>query len=344
MNQRSYVPALLLALCLAPSIARAQGSDFDRNTARTLWQEGREALSKRDYTTAADRFTRSDSLFHAPTSLLGLAQAQVGLGKLVSAAETYNRLLRDPLPPGAPPAFIKALDAARAELAALSPRIPYVTIRVMGPGAAVAQVSVDGIAVPSAALGVRRAIDPGQHRIQAEAPGHAPAVATLTIAEGKTETVTVEPKPLAAGAPAPKPLASDHQPAEPSPAGQEGGARRTAGLVVGGIGAAGLAVGGILGIVTLVKSNGANASSACTGPATLANVDSCNSQRDAARGLQTGGIAVAVAGGVALGVGAVLFATAPRSADRPATLGGAPQSPSVALIVNAGGAWVSGRF
>jgi hypothetical protein len=49
---------------------------------------------------------------------------------------------------------------------------------------------------------------------------------------------------------------------------------------------------GILGIVAIVKSSAANGTTACTGPATMANVNGCNALRDAARAIQTGGIAV----------------------------------------------------
>ena len=176
MNLRRSAFALAFAFCfgLAPSVARAQISDFDRNTARTLGQEGHEALDRSDFSTAADRFTRAVAIVHAPTFLLGLAEAQVGLGKLVSALATYNRIVREGLPPSPPAAFTKALETARAEIEALARRIPYVIVQVAGPGAATARVTIDGLPVPAAALGVKRPVDPGKHLIRAEAPGLAP--------------------------------------------------------------------------------------------------------------------------------------------------------------------------
>ena len=54
------------------------------------------------------------------------------------------------------------------------------------------QVTLDGVAVPVAALGVKRPVDPGRHVIRAEAPGFAPSEVTVVVAEGKTETAVVD--------------------------------------------------------------------------------------------------------------------------------------------------------
>ena len=54
----------------------------------------------KDYERAAELFQQAEGLMHAPTLLLGLARAQAGLGKLVSAHETYIRVTREPLPDG----------------------------------------------------------------------------------------------------------------------------------------------------------------------------------------------------------------------------------------------------
>ena len=64
----------------------------------------------------------------------------------------------------------------------------------------------------------------------------------------------------------------------------------------------------------------------------------CNGLLDAARAIQTGGIVAAVVGGVALGTGAVLVATAPPAAAKSA----GPVAWS--LILHPTGASVVGRF
>src|SRR6266542_5174969 len=91
-------------LALAPVKASAEAPDADRTMARAMAEEGQDALERRDYRVAEDRFTRADALIHAPTLMLGLARAQAGLGKLVEAHESYQRILREGVKPGSPAA------------------------------------------------------------------------------------------------------------------------------------------------------------------------------------------------------------------------------------------------
>src|SRR5688572_30046531 len=87
-------------------------SEADRGQARQLAIEGNEALEKKDYVTAADKFGRADALFHAPTLLLGFARANAGLGKLVVAVEAYRRVVREGAPPDQP-TFVQAVEEAK---------------------------------------------------------------------------------------------------------------------------------------------------------------------------------------------------------------------------------------
>src|SRR5262249_45342792 len=161
MLLRRSLPALALALLLVPAAASAQISDADKAGARALAQQGQDALDAKDYATAADRFARARELVPAPTLSLGLARAQVGLGRWIAAQEPYTRLLRESVPANAPPAFAKALADARKELDALEPRIPSIVINVKG--APTFEVLLDGQPVPRALVGVNRPVDPGDH-------------------------------------------------------------------------------------------------------------------------------------------------------------------------------------
>lgn len=128
-----YLAPLLFALCAAPSIAFAQGANANRAAARALAFEAQSALEKKDYSAAAERFTRADALVHAPTLKLGLARAHTGRGNLVAAAEVYTRIVREGAPPSASPAFKRAVEDAKRELAALKPRMPPGPIVKKGP-------------------------------------------------------------------------------------------------------------------------------------------------------------------------------------------------------------------
>ena len=73
--------------------AFAQASEADRATARSLAREGHDALLKKDYALAEDRFRRADQLVHAPSLVVDHARALVGLGRLVEAHERYALVL-----------------------------------------------------------------------------------------------------------------------------------------------------------------------------------------------------------------------------------------------------------
>src|SRR5262245_46149255 len=99
---------------LAASVASAQpDGDEAKTRARALGNEAAERLVAKDYQGAIERVTKAESLFHAPTHLRILAEAQEGLGRLAAAMETYERLVAEPLPVGAHDAFLRAQELAK---------------------------------------------------------------------------------------------------------------------------------------------------------------------------------------------------------------------------------------
>ncbi|HYQ46512.1 MAG TPA: hypothetical protein VER11_31300 [Polyangiaceae bacterium] len=231
------------------SVASAEPSAEDRATARSLATEGYWALRDKRYAEAADRFSRADALVHAPTLTLDWARSLMGLGRLVEAAERYELIIREGVDPKAPPSWQRALSDAKTELAALRPRLSWVTITVTG-GGTDANVTIDGVAVSAAALGVRRAINPGAHDFAVAAKGYLGGHQALSLAEGEENSVTLElkldpdqqqPEPVIE-APKPEPVA----PAPPT-------RNHTPAYVAFGVGAAGLVVGSVSGILWLSK-------------------------------------------------------------------------------------------
>jgi hypothetical protein len=322
MKYRCLLAALAVATCLVPSRAEAGPSDADRATARALAAEAHHAVDAKDYATAAERFARADALVHAPTLMLGLARARVELGRLVAAQEAYTQILREDLPAKSPKSFFEAVELARTELAALAPRIAWVKLTVAG--SANAKVLLDGVEVPSAAIGVRRAVDPGKHVVTATGAEGGRAEATVTVGEGKTEAVTLELKltapappmvPSAAPEPAAKPQVTPIAPRPSAPPvavldpvpGPKSSVRKTVAVVSLGVGGAGLVLGGVMGGLVL-NLHGTLAKGCPNGrcPASLVpKLDSYN-----AFGLiSTVGF---IAGGALAGVGVVLLATAPK--------------------------------
>ena len=305
--------ALALLLTLAPAAASAQPSDGDRALARTLANEGYDALDRKDYAAAVERFTRADALFHVATVALGLARARVGLGQLVAARETYAAMVREGVPAGAPAPLVKAVADARKELDALAPRIPSLLITVTGPDAA--QVTVDGAPVARADLGKKLPVDPGMHDIRATAAGWAAAEASVVIAEKKTESVTLALR-REAGAPRPpgatRPLApSDEAAAAPWPT------QKKVGVGLMGAGALGVVIGGALAGVAHGKY--ADLASKC--PTRVACDPSLGPELSSYHAVGAGSVAAFVLGGAALGGGLVVFFTAPRGASPTASRG-----------------------
>ncbi len=286
----------LAAACLASGVARADPTDADRATARALAREGFDAQQSGHFAIAADRFSRADAIVHAPTLLLGLARAQVSLGSLVTAQETYQRIVREPLPPRAPPVFSKALEDAKRELAALAPRLSWVTIHV--DGATSPTVTIDDVPIPSAALGARRPCDPRMHLVKATAPGFADAEHAFVAAEGGEQTVRLTMEPLPTAPPPIVAVAPPHGNASP--------ARKKVAIASLGIGAAGLITGSVAGIWVLTKH--ASLSNVCTNGCPSSESSDLYTYRTVAN-LSTAALIVAGAGTV---VGVTLLLTSPK--------------------------------
>jgi hypothetical protein len=338
MTLRRLAFSVVLFGVLAPGAALAQPapvSDADRGAARQLVLDGVAALERKDYAAALDRFTRADALYRAPTVTLGLARANAGLGKLVAAQELYNKLAREALAPDASEAFKNAVVSARTELAALEPRVPSLVIDVRG--GAGPRVTVDNVEVPAAVLGVRRPVDPGQHVVRAVASRFLPGEATVNVAEGKTETVTLTLTPAPPGTPDAVLPGLAPMPGAGADAGGSGGSvLKPVGFAVLGVGAVGLLVGGIT--MGMAASKHSDLIRQCPGghcPPSLQ--PTLGPENDSYRTL--GGVAVGglVGGGVLAAAGIAMVVTAPKSTARAAVV-----SPIVGpAFVGAG---VGGRF
>jgi hypothetical protein len=239
------IPFVLGALA-APSMAYAQVADADRAAARALAFEANAALESKDYAAAAERFARADALVHAPTLLLGLARADVGLGKLVAAHEAYARIVREGVPPKASPALVRAVDDAKLELAALEPRMPYVLIEAKG--APDPHVELDGVPVPSIALGLKRMVDPGPRIVSATAEGFNRAEVKVEGVEGQTRTATL----VLVASPHQGSGAAQPPPSRPAPGSI---APKTIGFVTIGVGGAALIAGAVTGALALGRES-----------------------------------------------------------------------------------------
>lgn len=303
--------ALAAGLLVSPPAAQAETSDADKAQARELVGEGLKALRAGDFAAAYRAFSSADKLYHAPTTLLGVARAQAGLGHLVAAQEAYNRLVREELPPNPSEAFVNALADGKKELAALTPRIPTVVIEVRGPSEP--EVTLDGELVSSGALGFKRPVDPGKHVVVARAAGYGSAQREFTAVEGKAApesvTLTMTRDGSAVSAPAPGASSGAAVPGGGTPGGPSEPGRRevpTASYVAWGVGGAGLVVGVVAGVMAMSKKG--ELDDACRGSRCPPSASSIHDAYTTRGLVSTIGFVTAVVGG---GAGAALYFMAP---------------------------------
>jgi hypothetical protein len=243
-------PAVLRVLLAAALVcmtqrAAADPSLSDRETARSLMDDGDAKSDKGDFKAALKSYEAADAIMHVPTTGFEVARVQAQLGLLLEARETLARVLRSPAKPGEPPPFTAARKSAEQMNAELATRIPSITVVVTAADARQpVQLVFDGEVVPPAAAQAPRKVNPGRHSIVARA-GSAERKEDVTVAERDARTVTIDLK-LA-------PAAS-----EPI-RGAEGAPPSSSGLptvlVFGGFGlaAAGIAVGSVTGIMSFAK-------------------------------------------------------------------------------------------
>jgi hypothetical protein len=319
------------ASLLSPGLAWAEPTEADRATARALAAEGYDALERHDYKIAEDRFRRADALVHAPTIVVDRARALVGLGRLVEAYESYQLVLREGVATNAPASWKQAAADAAKEVGTVERRLAWLVLRVEGPSEP--NVTIDGVALPNASLGARRAIDPGRHNIRVAADGYVAAGRSVTLSEAQESevTLTLEEAPPTEEQPQPvteEPTQPSEQKRSPIPM-----------WVAFGVGGAGLTFGAIMGGLAL----GAHAelSDECPNDLCLAPSDEeearLNSDVKSYRGLaaaSTVGFAVGAAGVI---TGFTLFFLN-KGAKKPAN------TASVEPRIGLGSVGVEGRF
>jgi hypothetical protein len=265
--------------------------------------EGHNALLKRDFETAVDRFGRADALVHAPTLVVDWARALQGLGRFVEAHEKYELVLREGVPDGSPKSWSRALEDAKKELDLLKPRLGWITVVLKEP--AEATVTIDGLTVPPAAVGVKRAADPGFPEVSVTAPGYEPFKQTMTVGPGEEKSLEVSLTKLPEQ---PKRAAPPNVLGRSKPPNHT---RRAASYTLLGIGGAGFVVGGVAGGLFFRKRS--VLADECRGEACLPAAQKRIDRYHVYGTVSMVGVGVGVA---AFGTGLVLLLTEPRQSEK----------------------------
>jgi hypothetical protein len=215
-SERRLCVAAVAASMLVATAAHAQPTAVDRETARTLMDQGYELKRKGDLKEALKRFKAADDIMHVPTTALPLAQVQAGLGLLVEARDTLaSSLRRTPEKSNDPQPFKTARAEGEKLDASLAPRVPTLTITLKElPAGDTPTLDVDGNDVPADSVGLPRALDPGHHVVTVKSK-HAQGQAEVDVKEGEQKNLevalTVTPEPV----PEPQPKAEPEQPEAP---------------------------------------------------------------------------------------------------------------------------------
>jgi hypothetical protein len=328
--------AVCASLLVAQSARAQEVDDATRAAARRLGSTGVEAYQAHDYVTASEKLEKAFHVLQAPSLGLWSARALEKLGKLVEAQERYLKVTRLGVLGGDVQVQKKAQAEAATDLAALSPRVPAVIIRVEGATSSDVTLSIDGDSVSTELIGEARPVDPGSHKVVGVHGAEREEV-EVVVAESEQKPAVLQFGVAAAALSAPPPptaaephaaLAADSGPTQDS--GTHSG-QRTVGWLTVGVGAAGLALGGATGIIALVDRGNLHQGTDCFGndcrSSQKSKVDGYNTMRT----VSTIGF---IAGGALAATGIVLLLTAPRAAP----------APSAALVIAPTSAGIRGTF
>lgn len=342
------VSAIGLGALLLASAARAEPTEPARATAHKLVESALQLMSAERYTEACRKLEASQRLDPEIETKYHLAECYEKLGRTASAWAIFSEVAE---------AAEKAGDAeqermAREQVTATIPHLSYVTVAVPEPVAGLV-VRRDGRAMASATWGVAVPVDPGTHSIEATAPHKKPWKTMIAVgkdggsldvqipeleeapAKPVTEAApaakpTTAPKPSTKGTrqPGAKPPVPPGATGKPGPptgptvparaAAASGSRQRTWALISAGAGVIGLGIGTALVISAKNAYSDANrycdASNRCTDPTGVSLRDTAISRAD----LANIPLGIGLAG---LGLGAVLWSTAPSARATPPRTG-----------------------
>ncbi len=291
-------PALALTSSLCLSRAAAQTPSVQassENVAQTLFEQGRQLMEQGRYAEACPKFEESQRLDPASGTLLNLGDCYEHAGRLATAWTKFMDAAASAERAG------KAVRATEAQnrAGALQARLSKLVITAASNKLPGLQIRLDGTPVPATQWGTATPADPGEHTIDASAPGRQ-AFRTSVQLSREGETITVAVPELAAEGASASPVDADS--AQPHRLGRQ----KALALAAGGFGAVGIIAGTVFGLRS--KSKHDDASDACPS-------DPCRDQRGVdlwndARSAGNLSTVAFIVGAAALGGGAVLWLTA----------------------------------
>ncbi len=300
----SFLAALVCAAFAASLSFSAHASSGDAAAAETLFKQGLEAMAAADFDTACAKLSESDRLDPGVGTKFNLADCEEKRGRFAEAWRLFKEVV------AALPETDGRRPMAQARAEQVKARVPHLTIEVQDDAGEGARIARDGEELESQNVGVAVPLSVGAHSVRVEAPGHAPRVYELELAEGETKTLVVTTgdaieRPTTGGLAS----ASEDSHASDSLSSAEvstsDSSRTTLGYVIGGVGLLGLAAGGVAGIMTLDRKSTADENCLPIGCD-----DTGRAARDSGKTLGTLTTVGLAVGAVGLGVGLYLVLSA----------------------------------
>lgn len=319
----AIVSTSALSSVVLPRTAHAQAAQSAQPSTGTNEERARAAFAEglrlrdelRRSTQSLSKFAEAYGL--APTPLTGyeLGKTHMALGQLLEAQRVFAAIGAMPPDPLQSAKGKAAREDAKRLVAELDTKIPSILVKLQGaPQDPPPLVSIDGKPIEASALAKPQRVNPGERTVKVAAGGTETSK-IVTILDGRVETVTFE---FVGGAPTATAGSGSFLPS-----------RKTIALIVGGAGVIGVGVSLALGAIASGKNSSAREKH-CGEVVGGANANQCDFQGylDMKNAGRTADLATAlfIVGGVAVGVGAVLWVTAPPAADaKRVALGVSPQ-------------------
>lgn len=259
-----------LVLALALTVATQARAQTDPVVAQALFDEAKLLIKKGDWAAACPKLAESERLDPGVGTLLNLGECYDHIGKTARAWATFRE---------AEAVAVQQGQQARAQYAkgrALLLESSLVRVTIEVPEAARVpglRVTRDREVVNEPLWGSAVPVDPGEHVIEARAPGYKTFSARIVAAR---DPIVVRLDPLEAEPPAPTPpppveVPPPLPPPEPVLVAKpvervgtvgtpvDGGPMRTSGYVLGAVGLAGVGLGSLFGVFAIDKDNASRA-------------------------------------------------------------------------------------
>lgn len=310
----NHVVRALAVLAVLAGHAAAQSQPGSSSAlAEQLFNQGRDLVKADQWAEACPKFEASLRYDPVLGTRLNLATCYEHIGKLASAWGLYRESMELAKKSG----DTKRADYAQRQATALEPRLPKLTITVSDPRPTGLAIKRDDTAVDAGAYGVALYVDPGAHKVTASAPGFEAFAASVTLVEGKAETVAI---PALTALPA-EPVATT--PVESAPVEPSAGPRKKSRIYLAlGLGAGGVAlIAGSVVAGVMAHSSYSDAKKLCGDGLSCPTLDAYNRDKDLVHSAHTKasiGTGLFIGGVAAIGAAAVVYFTAPREVERAA--------------------------